>query len=75
MTLEWIKGKPPIDDGYDGLIPGMVVKLVGGQCLLVGHVNDRGGACDCCTMAYNEYIVEYSITLVEFVKQHAVAPA
>lgn len=30
------------------LFPGMLLLLDTGETLIVGHVNDRGGNCDCC---------------------------
>lgn len=44
---EWIDGPPPTDS--QGNFPaGVVLDVINGEHLLVGHINELGGVCNDC---------------------------
>ena len=40
--FNWKEGCPP------ELVPGMILELTNGKFLIVGHLNQSGGQCQCC---------------------------
>lgn len=45
---DWIEGPPPTDQ-YGHFPAGVLLDVISGEHILVGHINAMGGVCDDCS--------------------------